>query len=89
MCVCYSVLQLLPQFSPDCEECNGLPVELPVKAGLAILQVSCYKFIRLVVAEPTGGAPTCCKKQITLFSHNVTDDNYLLFFNKTLSRCYM
>lgn len=39
MCLC-SVLQFIPQFSPDCEDCGGVPVELPVKAGLAILQVS-------------------------------------------------
>ncbi|XP_075881985.1 protein transport protein Sec24C isoform X2 [Nelusetta ayraudi] len=33
-----SVLQHLPLFSPDCEDCSGLPVELPVKVGLTILQ---------------------------------------------------
>lgn len=38
-CLC-SILQFIPQFSPDCEDCGGVPVELPVKAGLAILQVS-------------------------------------------------
>lgn len=35
-----SVLQLIPQFSPECEDATGVPVELPVKAGLAVLQVS-------------------------------------------------
>ncbi|TNM89361.1 hypothetical protein fugu_003595 [Takifugu bimaculatus] len=33
-----SVLQLLPQFSPEGEAPGGVPVELPVKAGLAVLQ---------------------------------------------------
>lgn len=86
--MCYSVLQLLPQFSPDCEDCNGLPVELPVKAGLAILQVSCYKFIRLVVAGQQEAHRLVGKNKLHFFSRNVTDDNYLLFSNKTLSRCY-
>lgn len=34
-----SVLQLIPQFSPDCSDSSGVPVELPVKAGLAVFQV--------------------------------------------------
>ncbi|XP_015257475.1 PREDICTED: protein transport protein Sec24D-like, partial [Cyprinodon variegatus] len=33
-----SVLQLIPQFSADCSDSTGLPIELPVKAGLAVLQ---------------------------------------------------
>ncbi|XP_049434438.1 protein transport protein Sec24C [Epinephelus fuscoguttatus] len=37
-----SVLQLIPQFSPECDDCSGVPMELPVKAGLAVLQaLSC------------------------------------------------
>ncbi|XP_042344949.1 protein transport protein Sec24C [Plectropomus leopardus] len=37
-----SVLQLIPQFSPERDDSNGIPMELPVKAGLAILQaLSC------------------------------------------------
>ncbi|XP_037634640.1 protein transport protein Sec24C isoform X3 [Sebastes umbrosus] len=37
-----SVLQLIPQFSPECDDSSGVPMELPVKAGLAILQaLSC------------------------------------------------
>ncbi|XP_022608523.1 protein transport protein Sec24C-like isoform X1 [Seriola dumerili] len=33
-----SVLQLIPQFSAECDDSSGVPVELPVKAGLAVLQ---------------------------------------------------
>ncbi|XP_072243466.1 protein transport protein Sec24C [Leuresthes tenuis] len=33
-----SVLQLIPQFSADCDDSSGVPMELPVKAGLAVLQ---------------------------------------------------
>ncbi|XP_046871762.1 protein transport protein Sec24C isoform X2 [Hypomesus transpacificus] len=33
-----SVLQLIPQFSAECNDSSGAPMELPVKAGLAILQ---------------------------------------------------
>ncbi|XP_070690130.1 protein transport protein Sec24C [Pempheris klunzingeri] len=33
-----SVLQLIPQFSAECDDSSGVPMELPVKAGLAILQ---------------------------------------------------
>ncbi|XP_041642619.1 protein transport protein Sec24C [Cheilinus undulatus] len=33
-----SVLQQIPQFSPGCEDCDGVPMELPVRAGLAVLQ---------------------------------------------------
>ncbi|TMS04083.1 Protein transport protein Sec24C [Larimichthys crocea] len=33
-----SVLQLIPQFSPECDDSSGVPMELPVKAGLAVLQ---------------------------------------------------
>ncbi|XP_040897876.1 protein transport protein Sec24C isoform X2 [Toxotes jaculatrix] len=37
-----SVLQLIPQFSAECDDSSGLPMELPVKAGLAVLQaLSC------------------------------------------------
>ncbi|XP_070821357.1 protein transport protein Sec24C [Chaetodon trifascialis] len=37
-----SVLQLIPQFSAECDSSAGVPVELPVKAGLAVLQaLSC------------------------------------------------
>ncbi|XP_029296457.1 protein transport protein Sec24C [Cottoperca gobio] len=38
-----SVLQLIPQFSAvDCDDSSGVPIELPVKAGLAVLQaLSC------------------------------------------------
>ncbi|XP_033946126.1 protein transport protein Sec24C [Pseudochaenichthys georgianus] len=37
-----SVLQLVPQFSPECDGSSGVPIELPVKAGLAVLQaLSC------------------------------------------------
>ncbi|XP_047449036.1 protein transport protein Sec24C [Mugil cephalus] len=37
-----SVLQLVPQFSPECGGSDGVPMELPVKAGLAVLQgLSC------------------------------------------------
>ncbi|KAM7391158.1 hypothetical protein PAMP_021869 [Pampus punctatissimus] len=33
-----SVLQLIPRFSPQCGDSSGVPMELPVKAGLAVLQ---------------------------------------------------
>ncbi|KAM3611784.1 uncharacterized protein V6R79_024206 [Siganus canaliculatus] len=33
-----NVLQHIPQFSPECDDSSGVPVELPVKAGLAVLQ---------------------------------------------------
>lgn len=33
-----SVLQLIPQFSLECDDSSGVPMELPVKAGLAVLQ---------------------------------------------------
>ncbi|XP_035514424.1 protein transport protein Sec24C [Morone saxatilis] len=33
-----SVLQLVPQFSSECDDSSGVPMELPVKAGLAVLQ---------------------------------------------------
>ncbi|XP_059193260.1 protein transport protein Sec24C [Centropristis striata] len=33
-----SVLQLIPQFSPESGDPGGVPMELPVKAGLAVLQ---------------------------------------------------
>ncbi|XP_028313311.1 protein transport protein Sec24C [Gouania willdenowi] len=33
-----SVLQLIPQFIAECDDVSGVPVELPVKAGLAVLQ---------------------------------------------------
>ncbi|XP_023198915.1 protein transport protein Sec24C-like isoform X2 [Xiphophorus maculatus] len=33
-----SVLQLIPQFGAECSDSSGLPIELPVKAGLAVLQ---------------------------------------------------
>ncbi|XP_068166997.1 protein transport protein Sec24C [Antennarius striatus] len=37
-----SVLQLIPHFSSECNNSSGVPTELPVKAGLAILQaMSC------------------------------------------------
>ncbi|XP_034397666.1 protein transport protein Sec24C [Cyclopterus lumpus] len=37
-----SVLQLIPQLSPECDESSGVPMEMPVKAGLAVLQaLSC------------------------------------------------
>ncbi|GLD54386.1 protein transport protein Sec24C-like protein, partial [Lates japonicus] len=37
-----SVLQLIPQFTAECDDSSGVPVELPVKAGLAVLQaLSC------------------------------------------------
>lgn len=37
-----SVLQLIPQFSPECDDPGGVPMELPVKTGLAVLQaLSC------------------------------------------------
>ncbi|XP_040011714.1 protein transport protein Sec24C isoform X2 [Xiphias gladius] len=37
-----SVLQLVPQFSAECDDSSGVPVELPVRAGLAVLQaLSC------------------------------------------------
>nr|XP_020444135.1 protein transport protein Sec24C-like isoform X2 [Monopterus albus] len=37
-----SVLQLLPQFSPTCDDPSGVSMELPVRAGLAVLQaLSC------------------------------------------------
>ncbi|XP_043967509.1 protein transport protein Sec24C [Gambusia affinis] len=32
-----SVLQLIPQFGAECSDSSGLPIELPVKAGLAVL----------------------------------------------------
>ena len=35
----HSVLELIPQFSAECGDSSGVPMELPVKAGLAILQV--------------------------------------------------
>lgn len=34
------MLQLIPQFSPECDDSSGVPMEVPVKAGLAVLQVS-------------------------------------------------
>nr|XP_020492301.1 protein transport protein Sec24C-like [Labrus bergylta] len=33
-----SVLQLIPQFGPESDDSDGVPIELPVKAGLAVLQ---------------------------------------------------
>ncbi|XP_074526410.1 protein transport protein Sec24C isoform X2 [Halichoeres trimaculatus] len=33
-----SVLQLIPQFGAECGSSDGVPMELPVKAGLAVLQ---------------------------------------------------
>ncbi|XP_034727344.1 protein transport protein Sec24C isoform X3 [Etheostoma cragini] len=33
-----SVLQLIPQFSSECDDSSGVPMELPVKTGLAVLQ---------------------------------------------------
>ncbi|XP_068455040.1 protein transport protein Sec24C [Clinocottus analis] len=37
-----SVLQLIPQLSPECDESRGVSMDLPVKAGLAVLQaLSC------------------------------------------------
>ncbi|KAJ3580628.1 hypothetical protein NHX12_034326, partial [Muraenolepis orangiensis] len=37
-----SVLQLIPLFSPEGEDSHGVPIELPIRAGLAILQaMSC------------------------------------------------
>ncbi|XP_078141465.1 protein transport protein Sec24C isoform X2 [Centroberyx gerrardi] len=37
-----SVLQLIPLFSPECDDSSGVPLDLPVKAALAILQaMSC------------------------------------------------
>ncbi|XP_032435491.1 protein transport protein Sec24C isoform X2 [Xiphophorus hellerii] len=33
-----SVLQLIPQFGAECSDSSGLSIELPVKAGLAVLQ---------------------------------------------------
>uniref|UniRef100_UPI0037E6FB3E protein transport protein Sec24C n=1 Tax=Semicossyphus pulcher TaxID=241346 RepID=UPI0037E6FB3E len=33
-----SVLQLIPEFGPECDDSGGVPMELPVKAGLAVLQ---------------------------------------------------
>lgn len=33
-----SVLQLIPQFGPEYNDSSGVPIELPVKAALAILQ---------------------------------------------------
>ncbi|XP_035020897.1 protein transport protein Sec24C [Hippoglossus stenolepis] len=33
-----SVLELIPQFSAECDDSSGVPMELPVRAGLAILQ---------------------------------------------------
>jgi len=38
VCVC-SVLRLIPQLSPERGEASGVAMELPVKAGLAVLQV--------------------------------------------------
>lgn len=34
-----SVLQLIPQFSAESDESSGVPIQLPVRAGLAVLQV--------------------------------------------------
>ena len=39
LCVC-SVLQHIPQYSPECDDSSGVTMELPVKAGLAVLKVS-------------------------------------------------
>uniref|UniRef100_A0A3P8SWK9 Uncharacterized protein n=1 Tax=Amphiprion percula TaxID=161767 RepID=A0A3P8SWK9_AMPPE len=37
-----SVLQLIPQLSAECGDSSGVPMELPIKAGLAVLQgLSC------------------------------------------------
>ncbi|XP_032371821.1 protein transport protein Sec24C isoform X2 [Etheostoma spectabile] len=36
-----SVLQLIPQFSSECDDSSGVPMELPVKTGLAVLQALC------------------------------------------------
>lgn len=33
-----SVLQLIPRFSPECDDSSGVPMELPVRAALTILQ---------------------------------------------------
>ncbi|XP_034548618.1 protein transport protein Sec24C isoform X2 [Notolabrus celidotus] len=33
-----SVLQLIPQFGPESDASDGVPMELPVKAGLSVLQ---------------------------------------------------
>lgn len=39
VCVC-SVLQHIPQYSPECDGSSGVTMELPAKAGLAVLKVS-------------------------------------------------
>ncbi|KAM3867427.1 protein transport protein Sec24C [Diretmus argenteus] len=37
-----SVLQLIPLFGPECDDSSGVPMELPVKAALSVLQgMSC------------------------------------------------
>lgn len=66
----FSVLQLVPQFSPECDGSSGVPIELPVKAGLAVLQVSnlcsdiAYLFWqRCYFAKPSS--PTTCLLEVT------------------------
>ncbi|XP_061788040.1 protein transport protein Sec24C [Nerophis lumbriciformis] len=57
-----SVLQLIPQFSPEGDDSTGVPVELPVKAGLAVLQtLTCPGKLLVFHAAPlieTGHAQT-------------------------------
>ncbi|KAM4616638.1 protein transport protein Sec24C [Polymixia lowei] len=57
-----SVLQLIPSFSPECDDSSGLPVELPVKAALTILQaMRCPgKLLLFHTAPLREGAHTHC-----------------------------
>nr|XP_040051121.1 protein transport protein Sec24C isoform X2 [Gasterosteus aculeatus aculeatus] len=49
----HSVLQLIPQFSPEGGGSGGVPVELPVRAGLAVLQaLSCPGKLLVFHAAP-------------------------------------
>nr|XP_057927849.1 protein transport protein Sec24C isoform X2 [Doryrhamphus excisus] len=57
-----SVLQLIPQFSPERVESAGVPVDLPVKVGLAVMQtLGCPGKLLVFHASPlveTGRAQT-------------------------------
>ncbi|XP_054628944.1 protein transport protein Sec24C [Dunckerocampus dactyliophorus] len=57
-----SVLQLIPQFGPEGDDSAGVPVDLPVKAGLAVLQtLMCPGKLLVFHAAPlieTGRAQT-------------------------------
>ncbi|KAK2838022.1 hypothetical protein Q5P01_015234 [Channa striata] len=48
-----SVLQLIPQFSLECDDSSGVPIEMPVRAGLAVMQaLSCPGKLLVFHAAP-------------------------------------